>query len=110
VITVVLDNLTTHISAALSATFAPAEACRVRRRLEFVYTPKPGSWLNMAESELRVLSRQCLHRRIADQETLTREVTAWAARRNAEGVTGDWRFTTADARIKLKRLSPVMHD
>jgi len=95
VITVVLDNLNTHVSAALYATFPPAEARRLRRRLEFQYTPKHGSWLNMAEIELSVLSRQCLHRRIADRETLTREVIAWAARRNVKGVTADWRFTTS---------------
>jgi hypothetical protein len=78
--------------------------------LELAYTPKHGSWLNRAEIELSVVSRQCLNRRIADRSTLTREVTAWAARRNAQGVAVDWRFTTADARIKLKRLYPVIHD
>ena len=78
--------------------------------MEFVYTPKHGSWLNMAEIELSVVSRQCLNRRLADRDTLRREVTAWEVRRNADGVAVDWRFTTADARIKLKRLYPVIHD
>jgi DDE superfamily endonuclease len=110
VITVVLDNLNTHVAAALYATFPPAEARRLRRRLEFVYTPKHGSWLNMTEIELSVLSRQCLNRRLADRTTLTREVASWAARRNANNTSVDWRFTTADARIKLKRLYPVIHD
>jgi len=82
----------------------------LRRRLEFVYTPKHGSWLNMAEIELRVVSRQCLQRRLAERDTVRREVGAWEARRNADGVTVDWRFTTADARIKLKRLYPVIQD
>jgi DDE superfamily endonuclease len=110
VVTVVLDNLNTHVPAALYATFPPAEARRLRRRLEFVYTPKHGSWLNMAEIELSVLSRQCLNRRLADRDTLTREVIAWEVRRNATGVAVDWRFTTATARIKLQRLYPVIHD
>ena len=109
IITVVLDNLNTHVAASLYATFPPAEARRLRRRLEFQYTPKHGSWLNMAEIELSVVSRQCLNRRIADRETLIREVAAWEARRNAAGGPVDWRFTNADARIKLKRLYPVIH-
>jgi hypothetical protein len=109
-ITVVLDNLNTHVPAALYATFPPAEARRLRRRVEFVYTPPHGSWLNMAEIELSVLSRQCLNRRLADRDTVRREVAAWQVRRNADGVAVDWRFTTADARIKLKRLYPVIHD
>jgi len=96
--------------AALYATFPPAEARRLRRRLEFVYTPKHGSWLNVAEIELNVLSRQCLNRRLADRDTLTREVNTWEARRNAGTVAVDWRFTTGEARIKLKRLYPVIHD
>jgi hypothetical protein len=109
-ITVVLDNLNTHVPAALYATFPPAEARRLRRRVEFVYTPKHGSWLNMAEIELSVVSRQCLNRRLADRDTVKREVGAWEMRRNTDGVTADWRFTTADARIKLKRLYPVIQD
>jgi hypothetical protein len=109
-ITVVLDNLNTRVPAALYATFPPAEARRLRRRVEFVYTPKHGSWLNMAEIELSVVSRQCLNRRLADRDTVKREVGAWEMRRNTDGVTADWRFTTADARIKLKRLYPVIQD
>jgi DDE superfamily endonuclease len=109
-ITVVLDTLHTPVPAALSATFPPAEARRLRRRVDFVYTPKPGSWLNMAEIELSVVSRQCLTRRLAERDTVRREVAAWEVRRNADGVAVDWRFTTTDARSKLKRLSPVIHD
>ncbi len=105
-ITVVLDNLNTHTPAALYATFPPEEAKRIWDKLEFHYTPKHGSWLNMAEIELSVLSRQCLDRRIPDQPTLIREVAAWEAERNARHATVQWRFTTADARIKLKRLYP----
>ena len=98
-ITVVLDNLNTHVPAALYATFPPAEARRLRRRVEFVYTPKHGSWLNMAEIELSVVSRQCLNRRLADRDTVKREVGAWEMRRNTDGVTADWRFTTADVAL-----------
>jgi hypothetical protein len=107
-ITLVLDNLNTHVLPSLYKAFAPAEARRIWERLEVHYTPKHGSWLNMAEIELSVLSRQCLDRRIPDQATLAREVAAWEAARNARGVIADWRFTTADARIKLKRLYPVV--
>jgi hypothetical protein len=107
-ITLVVDNLNTHVSASLYKAFAPAEARRIWERLEVHYTPKHGSWLNMAEIELSVLARQCLNRRIPDRETLTQEVAAWEAERNARGVVADWRFTTADARIKLKRLYPVV--
>ena len=105
-ITVVLDNLNTHTLASLYATFAPVEARRIARKLDLHYTPKHGSWLNMAEIELSVLSRQCLNRRIADPSTLKREVAAWVTARNALATTVDWRFTTEDARIKLKRLYP----
>ncbi len=105
-ITVVLDNLNTHTPAALYAAFEPAEAKRIWDKLEFHYTPKHGSWLNMAEIELSVLSRQCLDRRIPDQETLKTEVAAWETERNTSGATVMWRFTTADARIKLKHLYP----
>jgi len=105
-ITVVQDNLNTHTPAALYAAFPPEEAKRIWDKLEFHHTPKHGSWLNMAEIELSVLSRQCLDRRIPDQETLTTEVAAWEADRNAMQATVDWRFTTEDARIKLKRLYP----
>jgi hypothetical protein len=90
--------------------FAPAEAKRILDRLEFHYTPKHGSWLNMAEIELSVLSRQCLDRRIPDKETLEQETAAWERARNATGATVNWRFTTADARIKLKRLYPSIED
>jgi hypothetical protein len=107
-ITLVMDNLNTHVLASLYKAFAPAEARRIWERLEVHYTPKHGSWLNMAEIELSVLARQCLDRRIPDQETLQREVAAWEDTRNARGVVADWRFTTTDARIKLKRLYPVV--
>ncbi len=106
VIAVVLDNLSTHSPAALYQTFPPAEARRILERLEFHYTPKHGSWLNMAELEFSALGRQCLDRRIPDRETLEREVAAWEAERNALGGAVNWRFTTEDARIKLKRLYP----
>jgi hypothetical protein len=105
-ITVVQDNLNTHTPAALYATFPPEEAKRIWDKLEFHYTPKHGSWLTMAEIELSVVSRQCLERRIPDQPTLITEVAAWEAERNAMQATVDWRFTTADARIKLKHLYP----
>jgi hypothetical protein len=105
-IRVVMDNLNTHTKAALYEAFAPQEAKRIADRLEFHYTPKHGSWLNMAEIELSILDRQCLDRRIADRDTVQREASAWAAARNERQMTVDWRFTTADARIKLKRLYP----
>ena len=108
-VVVVMDNLSTHTPAALYAAFAPTEAKRIWDRLELHYTPKHGSWLNMAEIELSVLSRQCLKRRIADQPTLAHETAAWEARRNAAEATVEWRFTTADARIKLKKLYPVIN-
>ena len=108
-IVIVQDNLNTHTPAALYAAFAPEEAKRIWDRLEFHYTPKHGSWLNMAEIELSVLARQCLNRRIPDQEALICEVAAWEARRNAAEATVEWRFTTTDARIKLKKLYPVLN-
>jgi hypothetical protein len=107
-IRLVLDNLNTHVGGALYETFPPAEARRLLDRLEIHYTPKHGSWLNMAESELSILSRQCLDRRIADPVTLAREVATWEARRNSAPTTMDWRFTTADARIKLAHLYPMI--
>jgi hypothetical protein len=107
-IVLVLDNLSTHTPAALYAAFAPSEAKRIWDRLEFHYTPKHGSWLNMAEIELSVLARQCLKRRIADQPTLVYETAAWEVRRNTASSTVEWHFTTADARIKLKKLYPVL--
>lgn len=105
-IVVVLDNLNTHTPASFYAAFAPQEARRLVERFEFHYTPKHGSWLNMAEIELSVLNRQCLDRRFSDKETLSSEVNAWETERNACVMTVDWRFTTADARIKLKHLYP----
>ena len=106
VIRVVLDNLNTHKPASLYETFPPAEAHRIRQKLEFHYTPKHGSWLNLAEIEFSVLARQCLHRRIAAEATLKRELAAVEAARNAARATIDWQFTTAQARVKLPRLSP----
>ena len=105
-IVLVLDNLSTHTPAALYEAFAPAEARRLVEKIEWHYTPKHGSWLNVAEMELSVLARQCLDRRIPDLEALRREVAAWVAARNAALARVDWQFTTADARIKLKRLYP----
>lgn len=107
-IVLVQDNLNTHTPAALYAAFEPEEAKRIWDKLEFHYTPKHGSWLNMAEIELSVLSRQCLDRRIPDQEVLQRETAAWEERRNTAAATIEWRFTTADARIKLKKLYPIL--
>ena len=105
-ILVVQDQLNTHRAASLYKAFEPAEARRILNKLEFHLTPKHGSWLNMAEIELSVLARQCLDRRISDQESLRSEVNAWQQSRNAQDHTVDWQFTTADARIKLKRLYP----
>jgi len=109
-IVIALDNLNTHTPAAFYETFEPDEARRLTNRFEFHYTPKHGSWLNMAEIELGVLIRQCLNRRIAEKITLESEVKAWQDDRNAKVVKVDWRFTAADARIKLKHLYPVIHD
>jgi len=106
VIRVVLDNLNTHTPAALYEAFEPQEARRILRKLEFHYTPKHGSWLNMAEIEIGVMSGQCLGRRIPERGTLKREVAAWEGERNQRRATANWRFTTQDARIKLKRLYP----
>ena len=105
-IVVVLDNLNTHVLAAFYLTFAPYEARRLIERFEFHYTPKHGSWLNMAEIELSALVRQCLDRRIPDKDSLIREVKAWEDQRNSEVVKVHWQFTTADARVKLKNLYP----
>jgi hypothetical protein len=107
-IVLVCDNLNTHTPAALYEAFEPAEARRLALRLEWHHTPKHGSWLNVAECELSVVARQCLDRRIPDLETLKREVAAWERARNAAAVKIDWQFTTADARIKLKRLYPTV--
>jgi len=106
VIRVVLDNLNTHKAASLYEAFAPAEARRIVKKLEFHYTPKHGSWLNMAEIELSVLQRQCLNRRLPDEATLTHEVAVWEKQRNEKQATIDWRFSITDAREKLKRLYP----
>ena len=107
-IVLVMDNLNTHSPASLYETFPPAEARRLTERLELHDTPKHGSWLNMAEIELHALAGQCLDRRLPDRATLTAEVAAWEAARNAAGSAIDWRFTTADARITLKHLYPTI--
>jgi DDE superfamily endonuclease len=105
-IRLVMDNLNTHKVASLYEAFAPAEARRIVQRLDIHHTPKHGSWLNMAEIELSALTQQCLDRRIPDIDTLRQETTAWATERNARQKGVDWRFTTPDARIKLKHLYP----
>jgi hypothetical protein len=107
VLRVVLDQLNTHSSAALYETFPPAEARRLTRKLEFHHTPKHGSWLNMAESELAVLNKQCLDRRIADVRTLRREIAVWQAERNRRKAKIKWSFRTTDARVRLNRLYPT---
>lgn len=106
VIRVVLDNLNTHTPAALYEAFAPAEARRILKQLEFHYTPVHGSWLNMAELEFSMLARQCLGRRIPDRDTLATEVAAWTTARNEQRATIHWQFTVEDARTKLHRLYP----
>ena len=103
----VCDNLNTHTPAALYEAFEPAEARRLAERFEWHYTPKHGSWLNMAETELSVLSGQCLDRRIDEVEVLRHEVGAWEGYRNRTEAKVRWRFTTEDARIKLEKLYPV---
>jgi hypothetical protein len=108
-IVLVLDQLNTHSPAALYEAFPPAEARRLTEKLEIHYTPRHGSWLNMAELELSALQRQCLDRRLADRATVEREVAAWVSARNAADATVDWHFTTEDARTKLKRLYPAVH-
>ncbi len=107
-IVLVLDNLNTHDPASLYVAFPPAEAKRLWDKLEVHYTPKHGSWLNMAEIELSALGRQCLDRRLADRDTLAAEIAAWVTERNAARVVVDWQFTSADARITLKHLYPVL--
>jgi len=109
-IVLVLDQLNTHSPASLYAAFPPAEAKRLADKLEIHHTPKHGSWLNMAELELSALQRQCLRQRLADRETMEREVTAWAARRNDQTKRIDWQFTSNDARTKLRRLYPAFED
>ena len=108
-VVLVMDQLNTPSPASLYEAFPPEEAKRLSDRLEIHHTPKHGSWLNMAEIELSVLARQCLSRRIARADTLERRVGAWAAARNAAGSKIDWQFTTAQARIKLRRLYPSIH-
>ena len=106
-IVLVQDNLNTHKPASLYEAFPPQEARRLVERFEWHYTPKHGSWLDMAESELSVVSSQCLDRRIPDRQTLETEVAAWLSARNKNNAKSDWRFTTDNARIKLKHLYPV---
>jgi transposase len=107
-VVLVTDNLNTHCVGSLYEAFDPAEARRLAERIEWHYTPKHGSWLNMAEIELGVMARQCLDRRIPDAEALKREVVAWQQRRNAAAVKADWQFTTTDARVRLKKLYPTI--
>jgi hypothetical protein len=104
----VLDNLNTHGPGSFYETFVPDEAKRLVAWFEFHYTPKHGSWLNMAEIELSALSRTCLDRRLPDKHILTQEVATWESERNVKSVTVAWRFTTDDARIKLKKLYPTI--
>jgi hypothetical protein len=107
-VVLVMDNLNTHAGASLYEAFEPREARRLLDRLEIHFTPKHGSWLNIAEIELRVLNGQCLNRRISDKEILSDEVTAWQDKRNSDRAKVDWHFTAEDARIKLKRLYPIL--
>jgi hypothetical protein len=107
-IVLVQDNLNTHKPASLYEAFPAAEARRIVERFEWHYTPKHGSWLDMAESELSVLSRQCLDRRIPDTDTLKTEVAAWESDRNKHHAKADWQFTADDARVKLKHLYPLL--
>ena len=109
-ITLVMDNLNTHTGASLYKAFKPEVARALMEKLDFVYTPKHGSWLNIAECEFSVLARQCLSRRLPDIDTVKQEVSAWCTTRNQSGGTVNWRFTTADARIKLKQLYPTISD
>lgn len=109
-IRVVMDNLNTHNPAKLYEAFPAEEARRLIMKLEFHYTPIHASWLNMAEIEFSALTKQCLKRRIPDAQTLEREVTAWCDQRNQRNTTVDWRFTSEDARIKLRKLYPSIHD
>ena len=108
-VTLVQDNLSAHKPSAMYELFEPERARRLLDKIEFVYTPKHGSWLNIAEIELSVLSRQCTNKRIASQADLIEATSRWESRRNAQEVTVDWQFTTSDARIKLKRLYPSIH-
>lgn len=107
-VVLVMDNLNTHKVSSLYAAFKPEEARRIAERIEIHYTPKHGSWLDMAEIEIGVMVRQCLNRRIPDQDALKREIKAWQEQRNQRDVCVDWRFTTQDARVKLKSLYPAI--
>lgn len=107
-VTVVMDNLNTHTPASLYVRFDPATAKRIADKLDIQYTPKHGSWLNMAEIEFSALSRQCLNRRIPTQEKLIQEVEAWKNARNEAAIGCNWQFTTSEARIKLKKLYPTI--
>ena len=107
-IRLVMDNLNTHKPASLYEAFPPQEAKRIWDRFEFIYTPKHGSWLNMAEIELHVLTRQCLNRRIGDMDTMIQEVAAWQQDRNNRDAKINWHFTTDEARIKLRKLYPTI--
>jgi transposase len=109
-ITLVLDNYSTHSPSAFYETFPPEQAKKLWDRFEFVYTPKHGSWLNMAEIELHVLNGQCLNRHISSKQEITEEVNGWQQARNNKNSKIDWQFTTKDARIKLKRLYPTIYD
>jgi len=109
-IVLVMDNLNTHTGSSLYETFMPSEAKRILDKLDIHYTPKHGSWLNMAELELSHLGRQCLDRRIPDSETMKQEVMAWAEERNKKSVKVNWQFTTENARIKLKKLYPNLEE
>ena len=109
-IVLVMDNLNTHKLSSLYEAFEPSEARRIAERLEIHYTPKHGSWLNMAEIEIGVLARQCLERRIPDRETLRGEVETWQKSRNRDAVRVNWRFTTEDARIRLRSLYPSIQN
>lgn len=110
VVVLVMDNLNTHGIGSLYEAFDPETARALAARLEIHHTPKHGSWLNMAETELSILSRQCLDRRLESQELLEREVATWERQRNTSGCKIDWQFTTATARVKLRRLYPSLHD
>lgn len=105
-IVLVQDNLNTHTPASLYEAFGPAEALRLKERIEWHYTPKHGSWLNMAEIEIGVAQRQCLSRRLAEKPLVEQQLQQWCKDRNAANASTDWQFTTADARVKLKRLYP----
>ena len=108
-ITLVMDNFKTHVASAFYETFEPEEAKRIWDRFEFIYTPKHGSWLNMAEIELHVLNGQCLNRHISTMEKIKEEVDAWENHRNNKASSINWQFTTKESRVKLKRLYPSIH-